>query len=98
LVVVVHRRWSSEMPQASDLQPDILPKVFESPEITGRVSKDGAAASGLQEGTPVVAGGGDQAGGGAGMGTLEPGNVSATIGPSGVVFAATSRPVVEPLG
>jgi xylulokinase len=95
---VVNRRWSSEMLQASDLKPDILSQVFESPEITGRVSKDGAAASGLQEGTPVVAGGGDQAAGAVGMGIVEPGNVSATIGTSGVVFAATSRPVVEPQG
>jgi xylulokinase len=86
------------MLQASELQPEILPQVFESPEITGRVSKDGAAASGLQEGTPVVAGGGDQAAGAVGMGIVEPGNVSATIGTSGVVFAATSQPVVEPQG
>jgi xylulokinase len=95
---VVNRRWSSEMLQASELQPEVLPRVFESPEITGRVSKDGAAASGLKEGTPVVAGGGDQAAGAVGMGIVEPGNVSATIGTSGVVFAATSQPVVEPKG
>jgi xylulokinase len=95
---VVNRCWSSEMLQASDLRPDILPQVLESPEITGRVSKEGAAASGLREGTPVVAGGGDQAAGAVGMGIVEPGNVSATIGTSGVVFAATSTPVVEPQG
>jgi xylulokinase len=80
------------------LRPEILPEVFESPEITGRVSKDGAAASGLREGTLVVAGGGDQAAGAVGMGIVEPGNVSATIGTSGVVFASTSSPVVEPKG
>jgi len=95
---VVNRRWSSEMLQASDLRPEILPEVFESPEVTGRVSKDGAGASGLREGTPVVAGAGDQAAGAVGMGIVEPGNVSATIGTSGVVFAATSSPVVEPKG
>jgi xylulokinase len=95
---VVNRRWSSEMLQASGLRPEILPEVFESPEITRRVSKDGAAASGLCEGTPVVAGGGDQAAGAVGMGIVAPGNVSATIGTSGVVFAATSTPVVEPKG
>jgi xylulokinase len=95
---VVNRRWSAEMLQASDLSADILPQVFESPEITGRISKDGAAATGLSEGTPVVAGGGDQAAGAVGMGIVEPGNVSATIGTSGVVFAATSGPVVEPKG
>jgi xylulokinase len=95
---VVNRRWSAEMLQASDLQAEILPEVFESPEVTGRVSKDGAAVSGLREGTPVVAGGGDQAAGAVGMGIVEPGNISATIGTSGVVFAATSRPKVEPKG
>jgi xylulokinase len=95
---VVNRRWSAEMLEASDLPAEILPQVFESPEITGRVSKEGAAASGLREGTPVVAGGGDQAAGAVGMGIVEPGNVSATIGTSGVVFAATSSPVVEPKG
>ncbi len=95
---VVKRRWSPEMLQASDLKAEILPEVFESPQITGRVTKDGAAASGLREGTPVVAGGGDQAAGAVGMGIVAPGNVSATIGTSGVVFAATSHPVVEPKG
>jgi len=95
---VVRRRWSAEMLEASDLGAEILPEVFESPEITGRVTKDGAAASGLREGTPVVAGGGDQAAGAVGMGIVAPGNVSATIGTSGVVFAATSEPVVEPKG
>jgi xylulokinase len=95
---VVNRRWSSEMLQASDLRPEILPEVFESPEVTGCVSKDGARSSRLREGTPVVAGAGDQAAGAVGMGIVEPGNVSATIGTSGVVFAATSSPVVEPKG
>jgi xylulokinase len=95
---VVNRRWSAEMLKESDLKAEILPEVFESPEICGRVSKNGAAASGLREGTPVVAGAGDQAAGAVGMGIVEPGNVSATIGTSGVVFAATSRPVVEPKG
>jgi len=95
---VVNRRWSAEMLKASDLKMEILPEVFESPEISGRVSRDGAAASGLREGTPVVAGAGDQAAGAVGMGIVEPGNVSATIGTSGVVFAATSSPVVEPKG
>jgi xylulokinase len=95
---VVNRRWSAEMLQASDLRAEILPQIFESPEVSGRVSKDGSAASGVREGTPVVAGGGDQAAGAVGMGIVEPGNVSATIGTSGVVFAATSSPKVEPKG
>src|SRR6202048_4302927 len=95
---VVNRRWSAEMLQASDLRAEILPEVFESHEVSGRVLKDGAGASGLRDGTPVVAGGGDQAAGAVGMGIVEPGNVSATIGTSGVVFAATRSPVGETQG
>jgi xylulokinase len=95
---VVNRRWSQEVLQVSDLREEILPRVLESPEISGRLTKEGAAATGLREGIPVVAGAGDQAAGAVGMGIVEPGNVSATIGTSGVVFAATSRPVVEPKG
>src|SRR4029079_3975297 len=74
------------------------PAVFESPEICARVSKAGASATGLAEGTPIVAGAGDQAAGAIGMGITRPGAVSATIGTSGVVFAATDRPAMDPRG
>ena len=60
---VVHRRWSAEMMEASSVRPEILPEVLESPEISGRVSPEGTRATGLREGTPVVAGAGDQAAG-----------------------------------
>ncbi len=86
------------MLDATGIDPSMLPRVFESPEITGRVSADGAAATGLLEGTPVVAGAGDQAAGAVGMGVVAPGVVSATIGTSGVVFAATDRPARDPHG
>jgi xylulokinase len=95
---VVKRRWSEAMLEAFDVRPELLPKVFESPEITGSVSKDGANATGLREGTPVAAGGGDQSAGAVAMGIVRPGDVSATIGTSGVVFAATSGPKLEPRG
>jgi xylulokinase len=95
---VVNRRWSAEMLKIFGIDPEVLPKVFESPEIAGQVSKEGAAATGLREGIPVVAGAGDQAAGAVGMGIVAPGDVSATIGTSGVVFAATSKPVLEPDG
>jgi xylulokinase len=94
----VNRRWSKEMIAASGFAEEILPKVMESQEISGRVSDDGARASGLLRGTPVVAGAGDQAAGAVGMGIVQPGAVSATIGTSGVVFAATSRPEFDPRG
>ena len=76
----------------------LLPRAYESPEISGVVTADGASATGLRVGTPVVAGGGDQAAGAVGMGIVRAGAVSATIGTSGVVFAATDRPALEPGG
>jgi len=95
---VVNRRWSKEMMAASNLSEEMLPKVLESQEISGKISEAGAKASGLKAGIPVVAGAGDQAAGGVGMGIVRPGAVSATIGTSGVVFAATASPEFDPKG
>lgn len=95
---VANRRWSNAMLDAVGIDKKYLPTVFESPEVTGKVSAEGAAATGLIEGTPVVAGAGDQAAGAVGMGIVSPGSVSATIGTSGVVFAATDRPALDRAG
>jgi xylulokinase len=98
LLDVANRRWSTAMLDAMEVDEEILPRVYESHEITGRVSAEGARATGLAEGTPVVAGAGDQAAGAVGMGVVRPGVVSTTIGTSGVVFAATDRPTRDPRG
>lgn len=95
---VAHRRWSSEVLQAVEIDSSVLPALHESPEVCGKISAAGAAATGLAEGTPVVAGAGDQAAGATGMGIVRPGSVSATIGTSGVVFAATDCPALDPQG
>src|SRR5437764_1444984 len=95
---VAGRRWSDAMLDAAEIDKALLPTAFESTEITGRVSAEGAEATGLREGTPVVAGAGDQAAGAVGMGIVRPGAVSATIGTSGVVFAATDRPALDKRG
>src|SRR5436190_2073083 len=81
-----------------EIDASLMPRSYESPEVTGGVSREGAEATGLKAGTPVIAGGGDQAAGAVGMGIVRPGGVSATIGTSGVVFAATDRPALDPRG
>ncbi len=95
---VRRRRWSAEIVEAAGLDAGILPEVFESPEVCAHVSPEAAALTGLAAGTPIVAGAGDQAAGAVGMGITRPGAVSVTIGTSGVVFAATERPVLDPQG
>ena len=98
LLDVTHRRWSREVAEAAGIAESWLPRVYESPEVCARISKDAAGLTGLDAGTPVVAGAGDQGAGAVGMGILQPGSVSATIGTSGVVFAATASPTKDPKG
>lgn len=95
---VAQRRWSEEMMSTAELPMSCLPKLYESQEVCGRINDAGSAHAGLKAGTPVVAGAGDQAGGAVGMGIVRAGAVSATIGTSGVVFAATDLPAMDPKG
>lgn len=95
---VAHRRWSAEVLEQVKIDRAVLPLLYESPQICAKVSCKGAEQTGLAAGTPVVAGAGDQAAGAVGMGIVAPGVVSATIGTSGVVFAATDRPSHDPRG
>ena len=95
---VSHRRWSDEMLEITGIDKSLLPAVFESPEICARVSAEAEGCTGIPAGTPIVAGAGDQAAGAVGMGITRPGAVSVTLGTSGVVFAATERPSLDPGG
>jgi xylulokinase len=92
---VSRRRWSDEMPDALEIDKNILPRVFESTEITGEVSMKAAKETGLKAGTKIVAGAGDNAAGAIGMGITSAGMVSVTIGTSGVVFAVTDAPKLD---
>jgi len=95
---VAQRRWSQEVIDAAGIDSRTLPRVFESPDICAHVSARASSETGLVANTPIVAGAGDQAAGAVGMGITRPGAVSVTIGTSGVVFAATDRPALDPKG
>jgi xylulokinase len=71
--------------------------VYESYEVSGKISSIGAEATGLKEGTLVVGGGGDQAAGAVGNGIVQSGIISVTTGTSGVVFAFADSPAVDPI-
>jgi xylulokinase len=92
------RDWSKDVLAALDIPESWLPPTYEGTQVTGTVSAAAAAATGLAEGTPVMAGGGDQAAGAVGAGAVAPGVVSLTLGTSGVIFATTDRALVEPEG
>jgi xylulokinase len=92
------RDWSPVMLDALGIDPDWMPPTFEGPQATGVVSAEAAAATGLRGGTPIMAGGGDQAANAVGVGAVVPGRVALSLGTSGVVFATTDSPLFEPEG
>ncbi len=94
---VKRRTWSDEVLDSLDIDRSILPRCHESTEETGRVTERASSETGLRAGTPVAAGGGDQAAGAVGNGVVREGPVLVTIGTSGVVFASAEGPVIDPL-
>jgi xylulokinase len=92
------RDWSPEMLDALGIDRRWLPETFEGPDVTGLVSAAAAEATGLRPGTPVVAGGGDQAANAVGVGAVGEGTVALSLGTSGVIFATTNEPLFEPAG
>ena len=92
------RDWSSVMLDSLAIDADWLPRTSEGPVVTGAITAAAAAATGLRAGTPVVAGGGDQAANAVGVGVVSPGTMALSLGTSGVVFAATDRPLYDPHG
>ena len=92
------RDWSDDVLAALEIPRAWMPPTFEGPDCTGYVTTEAAALTGLKIGTPVAAGGGDQAASAVGTGAVRAGVVSISLGTSGVVFATTDGPTVEPAG
>ena len=92
------RDWSPEILDALNIPREWMPPTFEGPEFTGKITEEASRATGLTVGTPVAAGGGDQAAQAVGVGAVEPGIIGLTVGTSGVIFATTPSALIEPEG
>ena len=89
------RDWSLEVLEKLEIDKALLSKVYESIEISATVSAEAAKLCGLEIGTAIAGGAGDQAAGAVGNGIVKEGLVSSTIGTSGVVFAHTNKPIID---
>jgi len=98
LLDIGKRAWSDEVLQKLDIDKALLAKVYESPEVSGRINSSAAALTGLKEGTPVVGGAGDNAAAAVGTGVVLEGQAFTTIGSSGVVYAHTNEMHIDPDG
>jgi len=75
-----------------------LPEWVDSGAIVGKLSRKAARLTGLVEGTPLVAGGGDQQCAALGLGVLEPESAALCIGTAGVISHPSGRPVLDAHG
>lgn len=98
LLDIPNRCWSEEVLDKLGIDKSLLAKVYESPEITGKITGRAAELTGLAEGTIVVGGAGDNAAAAVGTGVVEDGKAFTTIGSSGVVFAHTSNISIDKKG
>ena len=95
---VRQRTWSGELLQKLGIDPELLPPTYEGTQVTGLLTAEAAEKCGLVAGIPVIAGGGDQAANAVGTGAVVDGIVALSLGTSGVVFASSDTPIVEPDG
>ena len=82
------RRWSETLLAACGLSTTAMPTLHEGTDVTGRL-RDAVAESWGMAPVPVVAGGGDNAAGAAGIGVVRDGDALLSLGTSGVIFVAT---------
>jgi len=96
LMDVTRRKWSEEVLSKCNINESIMPRIIESSAIAGRVTEEAAQETGLKEGTPVVAGGGDQAMGAIGIGMINPGIAASVLGTGGQLITTYKKPVLDP--
>ncbi|QDU90166.1 Xylulose kinase [Pirellulimonas nuda] len=98
LLDVAQRKWSAPLLGKLGLDADLLPRCYESEEVTGTLTRDAAQKLGLTTDCVVVGGAGDCAAGAIGNGVVMPGIVSTSLGTSGVVFVYSDTPETDPEG
>ncbi len=98
LMDIKNRCWSDEILDILGIDRSLLAKMHESAEVSGYVTEESAKLIGIKAGIPVAAGAGDNAAAAVGTGIVSEGKAFATIGTSGVVFAHTDKPKIDPKG
>jgi len=83
---VLNRNWSGQLLELIGVSKNILPMVTESITVVGEVTREASHETGLKLGTPVVAGGGDQAMTAVGSGVVRQGALLSNIGTGGQLF------------
>jgi len=89
-------QWDDALCAEMGLRRSLLPNIVNSHEIIGKITAQAAAACGLREGTPVVAGGLDAACGTLGAGVLEDGQTQEQGGQAGGMSICMEKSLADP--
>lgn len=95
---IANRSWSSEMLEYLGLSEEQVPKMYESPDVTGSIHSEAAKLTGLAEGTIIVGGASDNAAAAIGTGVVSSGSAFTTIGSSGVVYGVSDTVAIDMKG
>jgi xylulokinase len=87
--------WADDVLAACGGSEDLLPPVRRCNEVVGYVTAEAAAATGLKEGVPVVAGTADHIGSTFASGVLEDGDLLVKLGGAGDIMLAVDEPFVD---
>ncbi len=98
LLDVAKRNWSKELLSQLELDADLFGTVYESEQVTGKLTPEAARLLGLSTDCAVVGGAGDCAAGAVGNGIVERGVLSTSIGTSGVMFIHSDEVKIDPEG
>lgn len=98
LLDVAKRNWSTKLLEKLELDVSMLGKVYESEEITGKLTSEAAKELGLTTDCVVVGGAGDCAANAVGTGVVEAGILSNSLGTSGVMFVHSDEMQFDPAG
>ncbi len=98
LLDVAKRKWSTKLLEKLELDASLLAQVYESEEVTGKLTAAAAKELGLTTDCLVVGGAGDCAANAVGTGVVEGGILSNSLGTSGVMFVHSDQMQVDPQG
>lgn len=95
LMDIPGRCWSDEILYKFNIDRSMLAKLYESPDVTGKVHGKAAELTGLKEGTIVVGGAADNSAAAVGTGVVRAGTAFTTIGTSGVIYAIADEVSID---
>jgi xylulokinase len=90
-----NNRLAGEVMEAFGFSPDLIPAAEDTFAVHGQLTARAATELGLTAGTPLAYRAGDQPNNAFSLAVLQPGDIAATAGTSGVVYGISDKPCYD---